>query len=64
MLYTERFKWKNPHSFEDGYLGAVCSYSGAWFPAHMLTEVNGRLYGLPFAPKGFVTTPKNTDHNQ
>lgn len=62
--YYAPFKWKNPQSFEDGYLGGFCSRSGAWFPGHMLVTVDGKLYGLPFAPKGWVTTPKNTDHNE
>lgn len=35
---------------EDDAMGGMV-VSGFWFPAHMLKEVDGRVYGVPMAPE-------------
>lgn len=53
--YFDVFKWKNPHTLDDGVSGAICARSGCWFPNHMMVTVDGQRVGLPFAPKTFPT---------
>lgn len=53
--YFDTFKWKNPHTLDDGEKGGICARSGCWFPAHMMTVVDGERVGLPFAPNTYPT---------
>lgn len=49
--YWGPFKWTNPSSWADGRAGRFCSQSHAWFPGHLVREVDGAVFGEPFAPE-------------
>lgn len=45
----KQLTWCNPTTREDGLNGQVIR--GVWYPASMIREVDGTLYGEPFAPE-------------
>lgn len=45
----ERFKYKDPITYEDAINGQICSLTGFWAPAHCITYIDGRPVISDFA---------------